>query len=102
MRIEIDTLRLEYAARFAELNRAWLEEYGLMEHSEAPRGALHHLRAGPRRPSCDALVLSNSQLQQAIRLYESMGFTHRPVPAVTKYEIADVYMVLDLGVIDPG
>jgi hypothetical protein len=31
-----------------------------------------------------------------------MGFMHRPVPAVTKYEIADVYMVLDLGVTDPG
>jgi hypothetical protein len=34
MRIEIDTLRPEHARRFAELNRAWLEEYGLMEHSE--------------------------------------------------------------------
>jgi hypothetical protein len=48
------------------------------------------------------MLLSNSQLQPAIRLYESMGFMHRPVPAVTKYEIADVYMVLDVGVTDPG
>jgi GNAT superfamily N-acetyltransferase len=159
MRIEIDTLRPEHARRFAELNRAWLEEYGLMEHSEEaqladpqahfvdpggqifvamggdtvvgtcavlPSGAdefeLAKLTVSPEfrghgiarrlvehciafardRGARRLMLLSNSQLQPAIRLYESMGFMHRPVPAVTKYEIADVYMVLDLGVTDPG
>jgi putative acetyltransferase len=157
MGIEIDTLRPEHARRFAELNRAWLEEYGLMEHSEEaqladpqahfvdpggqifvaigedtvvgtcavlPNGAdefeLAKLTVSPEfrghgiarrlverciafaldRGARRVVLLSNSQLQPAIRLYESMGFMHRPVPAVTKYEIADVYMVLDLGVTD--
>jgi GNAT superfamily N-acetyltransferase len=159
MRIEIDTLRPEHARRFAELNRAWLEEYGLMEPSEEaqladpqahfvdqggqifvaiggdtvvgtcavlPSGAgefeLAKLTVSPEfrghgiarrlverciafardRGARRLMLLSNSQLQPAIRLYESMGFVHRPVPAVTKYEIADVYMVLDVGVFDPG
>jgi putative acetyltransferase len=159
MRVDIETLRPEHASRFAELNRAWLDEYGLMEHSEEaqladpqahfvdpggqifvalgqdtvvgtcailPSGAdefeLAKLTVSPefrghgiaRRlvERCIAfardhgarrvVLLSNAQLQSAIRLYESMGFTHRPVPAVTKYAIANVYMVLDLGVIDPG
>jgi hypothetical protein len=48
------------------------------------------------------MLMSNSQLQPAIRLYESMGFVHRPIPAVTKYAVANVYMVLDLDVIDPA
>jgi ribosomal protein S18 acetylase RimI-like enzyme len=159
MKVDIDTLRPEHASRFAELNRAWLEGYGLMEHSEEaqlaspqahfvdpggqifvalsgdsvvgtcavlPSGVdefeLAKLTVSPEfrgqgiarrlverciafardRGARRVMLLSNSQLQPAIRLYESMGFTHRPVPAVTKYEIANVYMVLDLGVILPG
>jgi ribosomal protein S18 acetylase RimI-like enzyme len=42
-------------------------------------------------------LLSNSQLQAALKLYESMGFQYRPVPDVTGYDTADVYMVLDLA-----
>jgi ribosomal protein S18 acetylase RimI-like enzyme len=155
MKIEIDTLRPEHAARFAELNRAWLDEYHLMEHSEEaqlahpqahfvasggqifvalyentvvgtcavlPNGAsefeLAKLTVSPefrgrgiaRRlvERCIAfardrgvrrvMLVSNSQLQPALRLYESLGFEYRSVPSVTKYEVADVCMVLDLDV----
>jgi GNAT superfamily N-acetyltransferase len=43
---------------------------------------------------------SNSQLASAIRLYEELGFAHRPVPADVGYLSADVYMELDLAVGD--
>jgi ribosomal protein S18 acetylase RimI-like enzyme len=43
------------------------------------------------------MLLSNSQLRGAIRLYESFGFTHCAVPANAKYESADVCMALDLS-----
>ena len=42
------------------------------------------------------VLLSNSQLQTAIRLYEEIGFRHCPVPAEQPYASADVYMELDL------
>ena len=42
------------------------------------------------------MLLSNSRLQPALCLYESLGFTYGALPAVTKYEIADVYMELTL------
>ena len=42
------------------------------------------------------MLLSNSHLQPALQLYASMGFEYRSVPAATKYEVADVFMVLDL------
>lgn len=42
------------------------------------------------------VLLSNSQLQSALRIYESLGFRHRPVPADSHYLTADVYMELDL------
>jgi ribosomal protein S18 acetylase RimI-like enzyme len=153
MNVEIATFRPDHAARFAELNRAWLEEYGLMEHSEEaqladPRAhfvdsggqvfvALHEnnvigtcavlpsgtgefelakLTVAPEfrghgiarrlaehsvgfvreRGAPRVMLVSNSQLQSALRLYESMGFTYRPVPPGTKYHVADVCMVLDL------
>jgi ribosomal protein S18 acetylase RimI-like enzyme len=159
MKIEIDTLRPEHATRFAELNRAWLDEYHLMEHSEEAQLAdpqAHFVDVGgqifvalyensvvgtcavlPRdteefelakltvSPECRGhgiarrlverciafarargvrrvMLVSNSQLQPALRLYESLGFEYRPVPAGTKYEVADVCMVLDLDVADPA
>jgi GNAT superfamily N-acetyltransferase len=151
--VEIDTFRPEHAARFAELNRDWLERYDLMELSEEeqladPEGyftsrggrifvALHDgrvigtcavvphavgelelakLTVAPeyrgqgiaRRlvERCIAyaqeqgvrrlLLVSNSRLQAAMRLYESLGFEYRTVPDVRKYEVADVSMVLNL------
>lgn len=42
------------------------------------------------------VLLSNSQLKSAIRLYEGLGFQHRPLPADSHYLTADVYMELDL------
>ena len=51
---------------------------------------------GRERRACRLMLLSNSQLQGALRLYESMGFRYRPVPAVTQYAVANVCMALAL------
>ena len=159
MNVEIDTLRPTHGTRFAELNRAWLDEYHLMEHSEEaqladpqahfvgsggqvfvalyennvvgtcavlPNGAdefeLAKLTVSPEfrghgiarrlvarciafardRGARRVMLVSNSQLQPALRLYESMGFEYRSVPAGTKYEVADVCMVLDLELANPA
>ena len=37
-------------------------------------------------------LLTNSRLTGAIRLYERLGFEHRPLPPETGYTRADVYM----------
>ena len=42
------------------------------------------------------VLVSNSRLSAALRLYESMGFVPRPVPDTVPYETADVYMELEL------
>lgn len=151
--IKIDTFRSKYAARFAELNRAWLERYNLMEPVEEEQlahpqryfldcggqifVALHDGRVigtcavipygveefelakltvaqefagqGIARRLVERCILfareqrarrvvlvTNSQLQAALRLYESLGFKYRPLPEVKKYEVADVCMVLSL------
>ena len=153
MNIEIDTLRPEHTRRFADLNRAWLDEYHLMEPAEETQladpqeyfvgaggqifVALHEdvvvgtcavLPNGVEEfelakltvsPACRGqgiarrlvghcvafardrgarrlMLISNSQLRAALRLYESLGFEYRPVPAGAKYEVADVCMILDL------
>jgi GNAT superfamily N-acetyltransferase len=44
-----------------------------------------------RRPSRLFLV-TNSSLAGAIRLYERLGFVHRPMPPHSEYARADVYM----------
>jgi ribosomal protein S18 acetylase RimI-like enzyme len=54
------------------------------------------------RAVCRVTLMSNSQLQAALRLYESMGFQYAPVPEVRKYQIADVCMFLDLDPASPG
>ena len=46
------------------------------------------------------MLLSNSQLQPALRLYQSLGFEYCPVPEDAKYSIADVCMFLDLTTSD--
>lgn len=43
------------------------------------------------------VLVSNRKLKSAIRLYESMGFCHRPLPAQPGYASADVYMELLLS-----
>ena len=43
-----------------------------------------------------AALVSNSQLTTAIRIYEEMGFVHRPLPPGQPYLTADVYMERDV------
>ena len=43
-----------------------------------------------------AVLVSNSQLTTAIRIYEQMGFVHRPLPPDQPYLTADVYMERDV------
>jgi ribosomal protein S18 acetylase RimI-like enzyme len=42
------------------------------------------------------VLVSNSQLKTALRLYETLGFRYGEVPAGTQYESADIYMALEL------
>ena len=42
------------------------------------------------------VLLSNSALGAALRLYEGLGFRSAPMPADAVYETADVFMELDL------
>jgi ribosomal protein S18 acetylase RimI-like enzyme len=56
--------------------------------------ALEHARD---RGATKVILVSNHQLVAAVRLYESLGFVHAPVPADTGYATADVYMELTLG-----
>jgi ribosomal protein S18 acetylase RimI-like enzyme len=48
------------------------------------------------------MLVSNSQLQVALRLYESLGFRYCPVPDARKYKVADVCMFLSLDSADPA
>jgi hypothetical protein len=48
------------------------------------------------------MLVSNSRLQAALRLYESLGFSYCPVPEVSKYKVADVCMVLHLNPVHPA
>src|SRR5512141_1832913 len=40
------------------------------------------------------ILTSSTKLVAAVRLYESLGFVHRPMPEDVPYETADVYMEL--------
>ena len=54
--------------------------------------------ARAREMGADTMMLvSSSRLQPAVRLYERMGFTHRPLPASLPYATADVCMELRLS-----
>jgi putative acetyltransferase len=48
------------------------------------------------------ILVSNSQLQAALRLYESFGFEHRATPSAREYKHQDVYMELQLDITDPA
>lgn len=52
---------------------------------------------GRARNYSRAILTSNARLATAIRLYESIGFRHAPVPAGVPYASVDVYMELDLA-----
>lgn len=43
-----------------------------------------------------AVLISSTRLRAALRLYEAMGFVHRPMPADVPYASADVFMELAL------
>jgi ribosomal protein S18 acetylase RimI-like enzyme len=43
------------------------------------------------------MLVSNSRLTAALKLYESVGFQHRPMPPDQPYATADIYMELDLS-----
>jgi len=47
-------------------------------------------------------LLTNSRLAEAIRLYERLGFVHRPLLHQTDYARADVYMELTVAGVRPG
>jgi N-acetylglutamate synthase-like GNAT family acetyltransferase len=42
-------------------------------------------------------LVSNKKLNRAIRLYESIGFKHMPIPKDTIYKTADVYMEFQIN-----
>ena len=44
------------------------------------------------------ILVSSTKLKTALRLYESMGFIHRPLPPQPAYASADVYMELKISV----
>ncbi len=48
------------------------------------------------------MLVSNSQLQAALTLYESFGFKYCAVPEVKEYEHEDVYMELHLDTARPA
>jgi GNAT superfamily N-acetyltransferase len=52
----------------------------------------HATHAGAHR----VIILSDSRLESAVRLYERLGFEHRPFPTDTGYSRGNVYMVLEL------
>jgi GNAT superfamily N-acetyltransferase len=43
------------------------------------------------------ILVSNDKLVAAVRLYESLGFKHAPLPVDLVYATANVYMELELG-----
>jgi ribosomal protein S18 acetylase RimI-like enzyme len=53
----------------------------------------HALAMGAER----MILVSNSKLVSAVRLYESLGFKHAPLPASVGYATANVYMELALA-----
>jgi putative acetyltransferase len=60
------------------------------------------LRFGHARHYTRAILTSNARLKTAIRLYESIGFRHAPVPADVPYASVDVYMEFDLAAWSPS
>jgi putative acetyltransferase len=49
-----------------------------------------------QRGARQAVLVSNSRLEAALRLYEQRGFRYAPLPATMPYTTADVYMELEL------
>lgn len=49
------------------------------------------------RGAARVTLVSNTRLAAAVRIYERIGFQHRPLPHDLPYETADVYMELTLS-----
>jgi hypothetical protein len=61
------------APAIAEFNRAWIERLFTLE-------------------AASVYLFTTSSLAGALRLYEPLGFEHRPLPPSTGYTRADVHM----------
>jgi putative acetyltransferase len=60
------------------------------------------LRYARHRGARHAVLVSNSRLGAALRLYERLGFRPAPMPSTMPYATADVYMELDLELTEPA
>jgi putative acetyltransferase len=60
------------------------------------------LNRARERGATRVVLLSSSKLGPALKLYESLGFEHRPVPGHQPYETADVYMELEMSSAQSG
>ena len=79
--VELVKLTVSESARGSGLGRRLVER--CIEHA--------------RQTSARRMVLvSSTKLGAALRLYESLGFAHRPMPATVPYATADVFMELEL------
>jgi putative acetyltransferase len=79
--VELAKLSVDPAAKGAGLGRVLAERV---------------LRFARERGARRVVLTSQHGLTTAIRLYESLGFRHRPMPAENRYATADVYMTLEL------
>lgn len=52
-----------------------------------------------KRGAQKVVLVSSTKLQQALSLYEKLGFVYGSLPAETGYETADIYMELSLGLV---
>ncbi|HTE45329.1 MAG TPA: GNAT family N-acetyltransferase [Gemmatimonadaceae bacterium] len=79
--VEIAKLTVSDAARRQGLGRRLVEI--CLEHARESK--MHRV-----------VLVSSTRLGAALKLYESLGFVHRPMPSTQPYETADVYMEMDL------
>src|ERR687896_2161964 len=79
--IEVAKLAVERAAQGRGIGRRLVETV---------------LAWGQQRHYTRAVLTSSRKLETALRLYESIGFRHAPMPEDVPYKTADVYMELDL------
>jgi len=57
----------------------------------------HAIREAREMGASKITLLSSTKLTAAVRLYESLGFVRKSIPADQPYETADVYMELEFS-----